>query len=64
MTIRAQQLLNSFDLLPQVDKDEVAAEILRRFIASVDELSDNEMDAAAAELFRALDAEESQDLQR
>jgi hypothetical protein len=60
MTIAAQQFLNSFDSLPEVDQHAVAVEILRRVSSSAPhDLSDETLIAAAEDLFRALDTEEA-----
>lgn len=59
MTTAAHQILDSFDALPEADKHQVAAEILRRVSASGEgDLSDAALVVAADELFRALDSEE------
>ena len=64
MTADAQQILNSFDSLPQSDKHAITVEILRRVGESTtDELSDEALIAAADELFCTLDREESQNAQ-
>jgi hypothetical protein len=61
MTISAQQFLSSFDSLPEADKHDVAVAILQRVATSTtDDLSDDALVVAAAELFRAMDAEEAQ----
>jgi hypothetical protein len=60
MTTTAQNILQSFDALPQSEQAEVAAEIMRR--ASTWEeptLSDDALTAVAADIFRQLDAGES-----
>jgi hypothetical protein len=55
-----QQLLDSFDVLPETDKRQVVVEILRRFpSAGAGELPEEALVGAADELFRALDAEEA-----
>lgn len=60
MTATVQQLLNSFDALPDADKHQAAVEILRRSAATVEgDLPDSALVAAAEELFRALDEEEA-----
>jgi hypothetical protein len=60
MTTAVQQLLNSFDALPEADKHQAAVEILRRVSASVEgDLPEAALVEAADELFRALDAEEA-----
>jgi hypothetical protein len=60
MTTAVQQLLNSFDALPEADKHQAAVEILRRVSGSVEgDLPETALVEAADELFRALDAEEA-----
>ena len=64
MTSAVQQLLESFDALPEADRHRAAVEILRRALpASEGDLPDSALVAAADELFRALDAEEAADAQ-
>jgi hypothetical protein len=58
MTARARGLLTAFDALDPADKQQVAAEILRRS-AGVDELPDEAFDELAAEVFRGYDSEEA-----
>ena len=59
MTNTIQQLLDSFDALPDADKHQVAVEILRRVAVSIDgDLPEDALVGAADELFRTLDAEE------
>jgi hypothetical protein len=53
----AQQLLNSFELLPEADKHDVAVAILKRVASTSGDLSDDALVNAAEELFRAMDAE-------
>jgi hypothetical protein len=59
MSDRVQQLIASFDALPEPDKREAAAEILRRVPRPEGDLSAGTLDELADELFAALDAEES-----
>jgi hypothetical protein len=60
MTATAQQLLDSFDALPDADKHKVAVEILRWFAGAVKgDLPERALLEAADELFRTLDAEEA-----
>ena len=61
MTETARKLLDSFDALPEPERQEVAREILRRTaLAEHGSLEDAELVAAADEVFRELDrAEES-----
>jgi hypothetical protein len=55
-----QQLLESFDALPEADKHRAAVEILRRASATVEgDVPESALVEAADELFRALDAEEA-----
>jgi hypothetical protein len=62
MTIQAQEILHSFDLLPDGEKREVVAEILRRGLAiNVPPLSDDDLVATAEELFLKLDSCETSD---
>jgi hypothetical protein len=58
MTETARDILTAFDGLDPVDKQQVAAEILRRS-AGQDELPDQAFDELAAEVFRGYDAEEA-----
>jgi hypothetical protein len=58
MTQTARDVLSAFEALAASDKQEVAAEILRRS-AGRDELSAEIFDELAAEVFRAYDAEET-----
>jgi predicted HAD superfamily phosphohydrolase len=61
MTTQVQELLHSFDLLPDSDKRELATEILRRS-ATLDSapLSDEELIGAADDLFSRLDRQEAE----
>ena len=62
MTIQAQEILHSFDLLPDGDKREVVAEILRRGLAmNVPPLSDSDLVGAAEAIFLQLDSCEESD---
>ncbi len=62
MTIQAQEILHSFDLLPDGDKREVAVEILRRELATdIPPLSDNDLVGIAEEIFLQLDLCEESD---
>jgi hypothetical protein len=59
MTEKIQQLLDSFDALPDADKHHVAIEILRRVAVPVEgDLPEDALVGAADELFQTLDAEE------
>jgi hypothetical protein len=56
MTSSVQQFLDSFDLLPEAEKRELALEILRRTISfDMPALSDEELVLSAEELFLELD---------
>ena len=60
MTAAVQQLLVAFDALPDADKNQAAVEILRRVALSAEgDVPDEDLVAAADELFRGLDAEEA-----
>ena len=62
MTGEAQNILRSFELLPDVDKREVASAIIRRSLElDVPPLSDDDLVSAADELFLKLDQEEADD---
>jgi hypothetical protein len=62
MTTEAQNLLQTFELLQEADKREVAAEIMRRSVSfDVPPLSDDQLTAIADELFLELDKEDSKD---
>ena len=61
MTTQVRNILESFDMLPEVDKRELAAEILRRsqmFDASP--LTDEQLVGAAEETFLELDRREAE----
>jgi hypothetical protein len=58
MTAPVQQLLDSFDALPDADKHEAAVEILRR-VAGERDPSGDALVALADELFCTMDAEET-----
>ena len=58
MAADARDVLTAFDALDPDEKQQVAAEILRRS-AGVDDLPDEAFDGLAAELFRGYDAEEA-----
>ena len=62
MTTQVQNLLHSFDLLPEGDKRELASEILRRSVTldSVP-LSDEQLASTAEEVFLELDRREAED---
>jgi hypothetical protein len=62
MTAQVQDMLRTFDLLPDGDKRELASEILRRtLILDVPPLSDEQLVGAAEELFLQLDRSEAVD---
>lgn len=62
MTLSAQQIIDSFERLPESEKQEVTYEILRRSIyLEIPPLTDEELVAAAEQLFLALDAKEAED---
>ncbi|HEY4759378.1 MAG TPA: hypothetical protein VIH42_02235 [Thermoguttaceae bacterium] len=56
MTTDAQNLLRSFDSLQEGDKQEVAAEIIRRSLAlDMPPLSDEQLTSAADQIFLEMD---------
>lgn len=60
MPTAVQQLLDSFDALPEPDKHQAALEILRRYAGAVEgDLPETALIEAADDLFRTLDEEES-----
>jgi methylmalonyl-CoA mutase cobalamin-binding subunit len=60
MSTAMQQLLESFDALPELDRHQAAVEILRRVLADVEgDVPEAGLVEAAEELFRALDTEEA-----
>jgi hypothetical protein len=60
-----QQVLESFDALPEADKHLAAVEILRRLSADIrGDVPESALVEAADELFRALDAEEAAHAER
>jgi Ca2+-binding EF-hand superfamily protein len=59
MSGAVQQLLHSFDALPEEDKHQAVVEILRRFGSDREgDLPEDTLIEAADELFRILDDEE------
>ena len=62
MTSDIQNILHTFDALPDADKRSLASEILRRS-ASLDQqpLTDKQLTEAADELFQELDRQEGDD---
>ena len=64
MSTSAQKILESFDHLPEGEKQKVASEILRRTIDfDLPSLSDAELVLSAEELFLELDRREAEDAQ-
>ena len=62
MSTSAQNLIESFDRLPDDEKQKVASEILRRTINfDMPALSDEELVLSAEELFLELDRREAED---
>lgn len=62
MTTAVRQLLKSFDALSDGEKQEAAAELLRRVLREVPvEIPDESLVVAADDLFRELDAREAAD---
>ena len=60
MTPAVQNVIRSFDLLPDVDKKEVATEILRRTLRlDLPPLTDEDLILNAEELFLELDRREA-----
>jgi hypothetical protein len=60
MSRDAQAVLAAFDQLPPVEREEVVSELLRRVAQSDHKsLSDNELVAAADEVFQDLDRREN-----
>jgi hypothetical protein len=64
MSTAVQNLIESFDKLPEAEKQKVASEILRRTINfDMPALSDEELVLSAEELFLELDRREAEDAQ-
>jgi len=62
MTTQVRTILESFDMLPEVEKRELATEILRRSVMlDVPPLTDQELVVAAEETFLELDRREARD---
>ena len=60
MTRSVEELLNSFEQLPEAEKRELASEIIKRSLAlDLPELSDESLILAADQIFLQLDKEES-----
>ncbi len=60
MTTQVREILQSFDMLPEVDKRELSTEIIKRSL-TLDEppLTDEQLVDAAEELFLELDQNEA-----
>lgn len=64
MSTSAQNIIESFDKLPESEKQQVASVILRRTINfDMPSLSDEELILSAEELFLELDHREAEDAQ-
>ncbi len=62
MSTQAQNLIESFDKLPDAEKQKVASEILKRTINfDMPALSNEELVLSAEELFLELDRREAED---
>lgn len=62
MSASSQELLESFDRLPEGEKREVASEIIRRSLAfDLSPLTDEELVVNAEQVFLTLDGRESED---
>ena len=62
MTTQVRNILESFDMLPEVDKRELASEIIRRSQSlDVPPLTDEQLVGAAEETFLELDRREAND---
>ena len=60
MTVQVRNILESFDLLPEVDKREFVAEIIKRSqMLDVPPLTDEQLVGAAEETFLELDRREA-----
>ena len=60
MTVQVRNILESFDLLPEVDKREFVAEIIKRsLMLDVPPLTDEQLVGAAEETFLELDRREA-----
>lgn len=60
MTVLAQEILNTFDRLPDAEQLEVAVEILRRLVhLDFPPLTDEDLVLNAEELFLTLDQQEA-----
>jgi hypothetical protein len=62
VTLSAQQIIESFEHLPESEKQKVAYEILRRSVhLETPPLTDEELTATAEDLFLALDTRETKE---
>ncbi len=62
MTKSVEELLKSFEQLPEVEKRELASEIIKRALTlDLPELTEESLLAAADQIFLQLDKEESLD---
>lgn len=62
MVAQLQDILRSFELLPEAEKLELAAEIIRRSVNfDMPPVSDEQLVSAAEELFLELDRSEAED---
>jgi hypothetical protein len=60
MSVLAQEILNTFDQLPDIERLEIGIEILRRLAhADFPKLTDEDLTLNAEELFLKLDQEEA-----
>lgn len=59
MPTAVQQVLDSYDALPDADKHLAAIEILRRYLPAEGDLPESTLIQSAEELFLTLDAEEA-----
>lgn len=65
MNTMSQQLLDSFEQLPEMEKQQVAAEILRRTVSlDIPSLSDDELVSSAEAVFLNLDESEADNEQQ
>ena len=61
MTLSMQQIIDSFERLPDSEKQKVAYEILRRSVhLEVPPLTDEDLIASAEDFFLTLDAQEAE----
>ena len=60
MTTQVREILQSFDMLPEIDKRELAAEIIKRSLAlNEPPLTDEQLVSVAEETFLELDRSEA-----